>query len=93
MKLICIMIGALLAFSTTHAATPFNLDISRIKSCKMKFSVSSMETLLTVIQGLDEDDKVLVEFGDEKGNPIKTHEEVKIVKEYLVQQAICPEIK
>lgn len=93
MKLICLFSAVFCAQATALALTPYNLDLSQIKTCKVKYEVSGEETLLTSIAGLNAEGKIVTEFGTPEGRHFATYEESKAAKEYLLKSGICSEIR
>lgn len=93
MRSIATLITFFATLTSAHAVTPFNLDLSKVVSCKLKFGLQGNETLLTTIAGYDKNGKIIVQFGDENGNPLKKHEDTLRVKEHLIKSGICPSIE
>lgn len=88
-----LFIAILCAFSSASALTPFDIDLSRVKSCKLKFSLKNGETLMTSVVALDEKGQQIAEFGDKRGNAFEETSDLREAEAYLIKNNICSEIK
>lgn len=93
MRNIAIIAALLCSGTSAFALTPFDLDYSRIKTCKVKYGHKGEHTLLTSVVALDNDGKVVTEFGDKNGKPFENFDDSKTGKEFLIKSGICSEIK
>ncbi len=93
MRKILFIVALFCSLSSANALTPFNLDTSKIKSCKLKFALKGGERLITSVLALDEAGNVVAEFGDTNGKAFETTEDLKVAKAYLIESGLCREIK
>jgi len=93
MRIIAVLAAVLCSFSSASALTPFNLDLTRIASCKVKYDYKGEATLLVSFIAYDKDGKYVTEFGDENGQPIENPERSREINTYLLSSGICPVIK